>query len=98
MSEADPELGRDDPSRQAYYADARSWAEDAQAARDRSRRFAWRIAAAAATIAALEALALIALAPLKTVVPYTLLVDRNTGFVEALDPAHPPALKPQAAL
>ena len=83
---------------QAYYAEARSWAQDAQAARDRSRRFAWGVAAAAVTIAVLEALALIALAPLKTVVPYTLLVDRNTGFVEALDPAHPPALAPQAAL
>jgi type IV secretion system protein VirB8 len=32
------------------------------------------------------------------VVPYTLLVDRNTGFVEALDPAHPLPLQPQAAL
>ncbi len=25
-------------------------------------------------------------------------MDRNTGFVEALDPAHPPTIKPQAAL
>jgi type IV secretion system protein VirB8 len=98
MSEADPELGPQDGAHRAYYAEARSWAADAQAARDRSRRFAWGVAAAAVTIAVLEALALIALAPLKTVVPYTLLVDRNTGFVEALDPAHPLPLQPQAAL
>jgi len=84
--------------RQTYYAEARSWAEDRQAAFDSSRRLAWRVAAVAGAIAALEALALIALAPLKTVVPYTLLVDRNTGFVEALDPAHPLPIKPQAAL
>jgi type IV secretion system protein VirB8 len=84
--------------RQTYYAQARAWAEDRQAAFDNSRRLAWRVAAVAGAIAALEALALIALAPLKTVVPYTLLVDRNTGFVEALDPAHPLPIKPQAAL
>jgi len=84
--------------RQTYYAQARTWAEDRQAAFDSSRRLAWRVAAVAGAIAALEALALIALAPLKTVVPYTLLVDRNTGFVEALDPAHPLPIKPQAAL
>ncbi|MDP9057595.1 MAG: type IV secretion system protein [Pseudomonadota bacterium] len=83
---------------QTYYAEARSWAQDRQAAFDNSRRLAWRVAAVAGAIAALEALALIALAPLKTVVPYTLLVDRNTGFVEALDPAHPLPIKPQTAL
>lgn len=98
MSEADPQQANAGGLHQAYYAEARSWAADAQAARDRSRRFAWGIAAVAVAIAALEALALIALAPLKTVVPFTLLVDRNTGFVEALDPTHPLALKPQAAL
>ena len=98
MSEADPDMRGDTAAYQAYYAEARSWAADAQAARDRSRRLAWGVAAAAVTIAVLEALALVALAPLKTVVPYTLLVDRNTGFVEALDPAQPLPLKPQAAL
>ncbi len=98
MSEADPRPGVRDGVHQTYYGEARSWAQDSQAARERSRRLAWGLAAAAVTIAVLEALALIALAPLKTVVPYTLLVDRNTGFVEALDPTHPLALKPQAAL
>ena len=37
-------------------------------------------------IAVLEAIALIVLMPLKTVEPYTLLVDRQTGFVQALRP------------
>ncbi len=96
--ETDIAPGDDASPHQAYYAQARSWAQDRQAALDRSRRLAWALAGVAVVIAALEALALIALAPLKTVVPYTLLVDRNTGFVEALDPAHPPIIKPQAAL
>lgn len=98
MSEADPDSGLDRGPHQEYFAEARSWAQDREAARDRSRRRAWLVAATAGTIAALEALALVALAPLKTVVPYTLLVDRNTGFVEALDPTHPLSVKPQAAL
>ncbi len=89
---------RDGNPHQAYYAQARSWAEDRDTAMQRSRRLAWLLAGGAAAIAALEALALVALAPLKTVVPYTLLVDRNTGYVEALDPAHPTMIKPQAAL
>lgn len=101
-SEADidprDDIEQDGGPRQTYYAQARSWAEDRQAGLDRSRRIAWVIASVAAAIAMLEALALVALAPLKTVVPYTLLVDRNTGFVQALDPAHPAVQKPQAAL
>jgi type IV secretion system protein VirB8 len=51
-----------------------------------SRRTAWRVAAGASLIALLEAIALIVLMPLKTVEPYTLLVDRQTGFVQALRP------------
>jgi type IV secretion system protein VirB8 len=92
------QTGSDDAARQAYYAEARSWAADRQAEQLRSRRTAWIVAAVAAGIAVIEALALIALASLKTVVPYTLLVDRNTGFVQALEGTHPATLKPQAAL
>lgn len=68
----------------AYFAQAASWAEDRQAALRASRRTAWIVAGVAAGVAALEAVALVALAPLKTVVPYTLLVDRHTGYVQAL--------------
>lgn len=69
--------------REAYYAQAGTWAQDVQGGLRASRRTAWIIAAAAAGIAALEALALVTLTPLKTVVPYTILVDRQTGYVEA---------------
>lgn len=85
-------------SREAYYAEARSWGVEGELRRRRSSRTAWIVAAIATGIAALEALALIALAPIKTVVPYTVLVDRTTGFVQVLEGAHPQTVKPQTAL
>ena len=77
------------PSREAleaYYTEAGSWAQDRQEALRKSRRIAWIVASAFGIIAVLEAFALILLTPLKTVEPYTLLVDRHTGFVQALQP------------
>jgi type IV secretion system protein VirB8 len=69
-----------------YYREAESWSEDRQAATDRSVRLAWIAAGIAAIIALVEAFALVALIPLKRDVPYTLLVDRETGYVQALKP------------
>ncbi len=85
-------------TRQSYFAVAASWAQDRSDVAARSMRIAWIIAAVAIAIAIMEALALIALAPLKTVVPYTLLVDRNTGFVQVLRGSQPDMIKPDAAL
>ncbi|MEA2999966.1 MAG: type secretion system protein VirB8 [Sphingomonadales bacterium] len=82
----------------AYYAEAASWNRDRQEALRNSRRAAWWVATGASVIAVAEALALILLTPLKTVVPYTLLVDRNTGFVQALKPLDPDKVAPDAAL
>lgn len=82
----------------AYYSQAESWAHDQQDALRASRKVAWIVASAAAAIAVCEAFALIALAPLKTVVPYTLLVDRHTGFVEALKPLDANTIAPDKAL
>ena len=77
-------------NQQAEYFDrAESWATDARISSLRSRRTSWTIAAVAVGIAALEALALAMLAPLKSVQPITLLVDRQTGFVQAIDPDTP---------
>jgi type IV secretion system protein VirB8 len=83
---------------EAYYVEADSWARDRQDGLRASRRIAWMVAAGAGTIAVLEALALIALTPLKTVQPYTLLVDRQTGFVQALDPMEPQRISADTAL
>lgn len=70
----------------AYYAEADSWAKDRSDALRASRRTAWWVAGGASAIAICEALALLFLTPLKTVEPYTLLVDRQTGFVQQLKP------------
>ena len=82
----------------AYYREAQSWGQDRQDALRASRRTAWIIAAAAAVIAVLEAAALMLLMPLKTVEPYTLLVDRHTGFVQALQPLDPERISGDTAL
>lgn len=75
-----------------------SWAWSVTDAAERSARKAWLVAAVAAAIALLEAVALVWLMPLKTVEPYTLLVDRQTGHVEALAPLDAAIVAPDAAL
>ena len=81
-----------------YLRQADTWANDMRASERRSRRLAWMVAGAACTVAVLEAFALIALTPLKTVQPYTLLVDRQTGYVEALKPLERQTISADAAL
>lgn len=82
----------------AYYREAGSWAEDQQEALRASNRTAWIIAGLACFVAVAEALALLMLTPLKTVVPYTLLVDKQTGFVQALKPLESQQISDNAAL
>ncbi|HYC75142.1 virB8 family protein [Brevundimonas sp.] len=82
----------------AYYREAGSWASDRIGALQASRRLAWIVAITAVAVAVVEALALVILMPLKTVVPYTLLVDRTTGFVQALKPLEPNQITPDRAL
>ena len=90
-----------DLSREAldsYYAEAASWNRDRVGAMRSSQRIAWSIAAIAAVIAVLEAVALVLLTPLKTVEPYTLMVDRTTGYVQALKPLDAAKIAPDTAL
>ena len=82
----------------AYYKDAATWNRDRLEAMHKSQRMAWWVAIGAGTIAVLEAGALILLTPLKTVEPYTLLVDRTTGYVQALKPLDADKIAPDAAL
>src|SRR4051794_18724364 len=82
----------------AYYVEADSWGKDRQEALRSSRRTAWIVAGCAVAIAVMEAIALVVLMPLKTVEPYTLLVDRNTGFVQALTPLDPQRISGDSAL
>lgn len=90
--------GEDLTQRTALYREGASWAADR---RQRTRiysRAGWIVAGIATFVAMLEAIAIIALTPLKTVVPYTLLVDRQTGFVQALKPLERESIAPDRAL
>jgi type IV secretion system protein VirB8 len=82
----------------AYYVEAESWAKDKQDRLRSSQKLAWTIALGAAAVAVLEAIALIVLMPLKTVEPYTLLVDRHTGYVQAVSPLEPGQITADNAL
>jgi len=82
----------------AYYKEAASWNTDRVKAMRGSRRVAWLVATAATIVAVCEACALILLTPLKTVEPYTLLVDKTTGYVEPLKPLDPGRVAPDTAL
>jgi type IV secretion system protein VirB8 len=93
-----PGLPPPSPERNAHYAQAASWAADIHGSLRASRRVAWIIAGAAAAVALLEALALAALTPLKTVVPYTILVDRQTGYVETVQGLKPGPLSQDASV
>jgi len=82
----------------AYYADSASWNHDRVSAIRSSQRLAWWIAGAACLVAVLEAVALVVLMPLKQVEPYTLMVDKTTGYVQALKPLDPGKVTPDSAL
>lgn len=77
---------------------AASWAASVTEDLERSSRRAWTVAIIAAIVALLEAVALVFLVPLKTVEPYTLLVDRQTGNVEVLAPLDAQVVTADAAL
>ncbi len=81
-----------------YYRDAATWADDRAAGYARSQCIAWIVAGVAATVALAEAFALVMLMPLKTVVPYTLLVDKQTGYVQTLKPLEASTIAPDTAL
>lgn len=82
----------------AYLAAADSWADDNAVQSARSRRTAWIVAGVASAIALLESVAIVVMLPLKTVEPYTLLVDKQTGYVQELKPLQREVIAPDAAL
>ncbi len=68
--------------REEYFTAARTWADGQVASSARETRIAWRVAAGAGAVALLLALALAMLVPLKTVEPYVVTVDRQSGALE----------------
>ena len=84
--------------RAAYYAQAASWSTDVHGALRSSRNLAWIVALGLGLIALMEAAAIVVMMPLKTVVPYTLTVDRQTGYVEAAQGLQPGRLSQNSAV
>ena len=68
--------------RDTYYAAARTWADDRVAAAARQTKLAWIVAGSAGGVAAVLAITLAVLLPLKTTVPYVVTVDRQSGAVQ----------------
>ena len=66
----------------AYFAEAASWDHDRLIAANRSKRLAWLVAAIAGGLAITGVAAVAMLAPLKTVAPYVITVDKATGASE----------------
>ena len=67
-----------------YFRDARRWDEDRLAAALRSRRLAWAMAGVAGGLAVVAVGAVALLAPLKTVEPFVVRVDRVSGAVDVM--------------
>ena len=83
---------------ETYLAEADSWARDRNDALRSALKIAWRVAIAAFAVALCEGVALILLTPLKTIIPYTLLVDRHTGYVQLLKPLDARVITADSAL
>ena len=69
-------------ARAHYYEASSTWAQDTHETLRRSQRTAWIVAGIAVGIAAIQAVALVVLVPLKQTMPYTITVDRETGYVQ----------------
>ncbi|MGH6970945.1 MAG: VirB8/TrbF family protein, partial [Caulobacteraceae bacterium] len=67
-----------------YFAEAKSWNADQIRSAERSRRLAWGVAACAGIVATVAVGAVAALAPLKSVEPFVVRVDRSTGAVDVM--------------
>lgn len=65
-----------------YYAAAQGWADERVEAEKRARKLAWTVAAVAGAIALILSIVVAMLVPLKTVQPYVVTVDRQSGAVE----------------
>ena len=67
-----------------YFDEAKEWDTDKTTRIKRSEKRAWTMAGALLFVAVLEAGALASLAPLKTVEPFVIRVDNNTGVVDVV--------------
>lgn len=86
------------PSLRTYLQEARRWDQDRLAAALAGRRRALWAAGAMAALAGTACLALAALAPLKTVEPFVVRIDRSTGEVGVLSALADPPLRYEEAV
>lgn len=75
---------KQDTAAEKYLADAQSWELDRAKRAERSKKVAWIVAGIASAIAAVQALALVGLTPLKTVQPFVIRVDNTSGLVDVV--------------
>jgi type IV secretion system protein VirB8 len=74
------------------------YAEELLARETGSRRTAWIVTAVLIVICAAQAAAIALMLPLKEIVPYTIVVDRTTGFAEVIRPLEQGALPQDQAI
>lgn len=67
-----------------YHRAANEWDSSLADERDRSSRRAWRVAGVAAAIAALEAVAIVSMMPLKDIVYREVRIDSDTGMPDVV--------------
>lgn len=77
---------------------ALDFAEETVREAQTSRRHAWVVTAMLIVICAAQAAAIAIMLPLKDVVPYTILVDRQTGYMETVRAVNTGALKDDEAV
>ena len=65
-----------------YYASALSWVDERVAAERRMRKIAWGVAGVTGLLSLVLAITMMLMMPLKSVQPYVVTVDRQTGAVE----------------
>lgn len=69
---------------QSHYDVTQRWLERAESDRETTNRTGWWVACVLFVICAAQAAAIAVMLPLKEVVPYTILVDRQTGYLETV--------------
>lgn len=84
--------------REEYFENARSWTDTQSGSALRERKIAWIIAGIATAIALILALTLLILLPLKSVEPYVVTVDRQTGAVQVATGVAPGQLSQNEAV
>src|SRR5437016_3604788 len=82
----------------SYFVAAQSWADDRLAGERRMRRLAWSITGVSTALTLILALALVTMLPLKTVQPYVLTVDRQSGEVQVATTLTPSKLSENEAV